>query len=543
MINRAVFVDVLMLASAAWADQPSLVEWRYTIRPGDTLIGISNNYLANPQNWPVLQKLNRITQPRRLPPGSVMRIPIAWLRQQAAEAHVEVANGDARVQLPGEPSMHALTAGAALPAGSLVETGNRGMVVLVFADGSKLRLQPQSRLSLDIVSVYAGGGMVDTRARLQQGRVELEANPVKKPGNRLEVQTPSALAAVRGTRFRVSADEAVMHEETLEGLVGVSAQQTEVKVAQAQGTVAETGKPPSAPVALLPSPDTSRLPVLLEHYPLRFPLPVMNGAVAWQGQIAPDNQFENVLLEQRATGPVLAFANLPDGNYFLRLRAIDVLGLQGLDGLHAFTVHAHPFAPLLTEPADKAQVRIDRPKLIWTRSTEAATYNVQVARDETFTQVVDEVANCHENEFQISKPLSEGTYFWRVASLAGTGEAGPWTNRQGFTYKALPPAPGLNKPAQYTADMLSVPLPALEEGQHYELLLARDQQLKERVWQGKPQNNAAVIPRPQAGQYFLAARAVEQDGTAGPYGIQVINVPSNFPQWLILVVPALMLLL
>jgi hypothetical protein len=543
MITRAALVGGLLLASTAWADQPGMVEWRYTIRPGDTLIGISANYLANPLNWPALQKLNRIAQPRRLPPGSVLRIPIAGMLQQPGEARVEAANGDARAQLPGEPGMHALTAGTALPAGSEVETGDRGVVVLVFADGSRLRLQPQSRLALDIVSVYAGGGMVDTRARLQHGRVELEANPVKKPGNRLEVQTPSALAAVRGTRFRVSADDAVMHEETVEGLVGVSAQQTEVKVAQAQGTVAETGKPPATPVALLPSPDTSTLPALLEHYPLRFPLPAMNGAVAWQGQIAPDTQFANVLLEQRVTGPVLVFPDLPNGNYFLRLRAIDALGLQGLDGLHAFAVHAHPFAPLLTDPADKAQVRNDQPRLAWTRSTEAAAYQVQVAHDEAFTRLVDDVASTPENEFRVTKPLGEGTYFWRAASLTDTGVAGPWTNSQRFAYKALPHAPELKKPAQFAADTLSVPLPSIEQGQHYELLFARDQQLKDIFWQGAPQNNAAVMPRPPAGQYFLAVRAVEQDGTAGPYGIQVINVPSNFPQWLIPLAPALMLLL
>lgn len=36
-------------------------EWRYSVRPGDNLIRFGKQHLINPDNWLVLQKLNRLT--------------------------------------------------------------------------------------------------------------------------------------------------------------------------------------------------------------------------------------------------------------------------------------------------------------------------------------------------------------------------------------------------------------------------------------------------------------------------------------------------
>ena len=285
------------LAQAAPAD--SQPDWRYTLRPGDTLIGLSQRYLAAPARWPQLQKLNRIADPYRLVPGTTLRIPLAWLKQTPAPATVVAVAGQVTLIAPGAAA-RPLQAGEALPAGAQLATAANSSATLRFADGSTLVLQPGARLTLDTVSVYAGGGMVDTRLRLQQGRVEVGANPRHVPGSRLQVITPSAVAAVRGTRFRVEADGRVAREETLEGAVGLGAAGQNVDVAAGQGSLAELGKPPSLPVALLPAPGLTGLPARLDSLPLRFEFPALAGAERWVGQIAPDARFEQVLLEKSA---------------------------------------------------------------------------------------------------------------------------------------------------------------------------------------------------------------------------------------------------
>ena len=41
-------------------------EWRYSVRPGDNLIRFGKQHLINPDNWLVLQKLNKINNPRHM---------------------------------------------------------------------------------------------------------------------------------------------------------------------------------------------------------------------------------------------------------------------------------------------------------------------------------------------------------------------------------------------------------------------------------------------------------------------------------------------
>lgn len=539
MTRWAILALVWLPAWLAAAPAEPVPEWRYTVRPGDTLIGLGRTYLNNPDDWHELQRLNRVINPYLLFPGTSLRVPLTLLRQQPAPAKVVSVSGQVTATVPGAAAS-ALAAGGTLPAGTAVQSRS-GSAVIEFADGSRLILQPNSSLKLDTLSVYAGGGMVDTRVRLQQGRAELKANPKKQQGNRLQVITPSAVAAVRGTIFRVSADEAAMREETLEGHVGVEASGEEVVVASAQGTLAETGKTPKQPVALLGAPDVSKLPAKLDRYPLRFPLPEMKGAENWAGQIASDAGFGAILLEKESKGPVLAFADLPDGKYFLRLRGVDGLGLHGLDSLHAFEVDAHPFAPIPGNPANESKVRVAQPMMDWTQSQEAKRYLFQLSRDAAFGNLLAQ-ETLDKVSYQPAA-LQEGEYFWRVASIDAAGEQGPYTDTRRFTYKAAPGAPDLSNSAiQIGEDAVSIDLPSLPSGQHYETIFAKDAGLKQVVWQGKPDGLKLSLPRPDAGTYYLGARGVEADGTSGPYSTQAIQVPRK-PWWpyLFLLTPLLLL--
>ena len=510
-------------------------EWRYTLRPSDTLIGVSDQYLAAPSRWQQLQKHNRIADPRRLVPGSALRIPLAWLRHEPAPATVMSVTGQVRVSQVGAEE-RLLKAGEALDSGAVLTSAANSSATLRFADGSVMRLQPAARVSLDTVSVYAGGGMVDTRLRLQQGRVEIGANPDRSPGSRLQVITPSAVAAVRGTRFRVSADATITREETLEGEVSLLASGQQVGVPAGLGTLAEMGKPPQPPVALLPAPDVSGLPARMNTLPMRFSLPDLPGAVSWLGQIATDVQFEQLQLETTSTNPQLSFADLPDGRYMLRVRAADRLGLQGQDAMHAFELDARPFAPLLNAPGTR--VRIAQPEIQWSGVVEVSEYRLQLARDAAFNDIVldQKIADTRFKPAQVLKP---GDYHWRVASVDASGQ-GPYSPARKLTYDPLPGAPVINQAAPvFSEGALVLSMPPPHSGLQYELVLSRDAERKQVVWKGISPDGKLRMAPVEPENLYLSARLVEADGTSGPYATRIIEAPPRRFQWefLLLLLP------
>ncbi len=518
----------LIMPGLALAVQAGVPDWQYKIRPGDTLGSVAARYMISASDWQKLQKHNNIADPRRLQPSGKLRIPYNWLRQQPASADVVSVSGQAEVLAPGQPG-RLLAKGEQLKVGSEIRTASNSSAALVFADGSRVVVQPDSVLKLDTVSVYANGAMVDTRVRLNRGQTEVFANPLKRTGNRLEVITPSAIAAVRGTVFRVGADASgIMREETLEGRVSVVAAAAEVAVDRAMGTLAEQGKPPIAPVALPAAPALGYLPVRFERYPLDFAVPQQAGVQGWFGQIAPDAKFETIVAQAdtRLTSGRLRFADLPDGRYVLRMRGVDDKGLQGLDSQHAFEVDAHPLPPAVDtfELIKEVFTRHARPRLNWRAAAEAEKYRVQVSADRAFSKDVSEQV-VTSTWLDIDPAQHRGERYWRVASIAGSGEQGPYSLTRHFEYRLTPPAPPVQTSKIELDDKeLRIALPALQGGGQYLVTFAKGKTFEEVLWQGRLEGALFKTAKPAPGSYYFAAQIVDQDGSVGEMALFPVEI-------------------
>ncbi len=544
----ATLLSSATLAQTADKTREKSPVWHYTVRPGDTLIDLAARYLVDSSHWRVLQKLqpapagNVAADPRRLAPGTVLRIPASMLRRAPAQATLETVSGEVRWRLVAAGWQEA-GAGQKLDSGSELETADSASAVLRLADGTRLALAPGSTLLLDALTLYAQGLMADTRLRLQRGQAEVVANPERHPNRHLQILTPSAQAVVRGTRFRVGYETDVTREETLEGAVAVSAAGRSVKVSGGQGTLARVGAAPLLPVALLGAADISSLPVHFEYLPLRFPLPQLAGAQSWLGQIAPDERFDRILLQKTTPSSVLAFSDLPNGDYVLRLRAIDGNGLQGMDALHRFSVFARPFPPGLETPGNAAKVRAAQPSFTWALMHEAARYRLQVARQADFSSPLHD-AVVEGSVWQPPAALPEGPLFWRVASISANAEQGPWGVPAAFVYSAAPGVADLGRAAiQIDAERIRLNLPPPPAGLSYEAVLATDSALQAVLAKTLPASaqaadSALELTCPASGTYYLGVRLVDlSDNTPGPSAIRKIDVPASRLWWLLFLLP------
>jgi hypothetical protein len=413
-------------------------DWEYRVRPGDTLIGLANRYFIDPARWPELQQLNAVRNPRRLQPNSVVRMPIEWLKQQSAQASVSLILGNASVSSGGENKP--VTAGTLLNTGDVIRTDNNSSLSLKFIDGSQALLLKNSTLKLDNLSEYPNTGMANTQLKLESGRVETQVKHLRGAASRYEIRTPMAQLGVRGTDFRVGANVSsnTGSTEVLSGAVQAENDAGAVSVNQGFGTIIALGKPPAPPVELLPAPDLSAIPPLIDRTPIRFRWQSLAQAAGYRVQIERDKQFNVVLDENVFTKSEASFPDLPDGQYAMRVRAIDSQGLEGLNADREFIVKARPEPPFLQAPENRSTQRGDKVDFNWAKVGEAAGYHFQMASDPALKNLLIEERNWIDTRFAPAKSVKPGKYYWRVASRRASGDLGPFGDVQEFSLKAIP---------------------------------------------------------------------------------------------------------
>lgn len=440
----AAFTCFLLGSLSVHADEPRF--FTHTVEARDTLMKLANRYLINRGDWQIFQKFNAVKNPRAMPLGSLIRIPVSAMRADIAAAEVIATQGTVT------SSAGPVATGSKISEGGQLTTGDASFITIKLADGSTLTVQPKSIVRLETARQLVNtGGVTDTVVRLDSGRIETSAAKQKNSGARYEIRTPTSNMGVRGTIFRVAADESGKRGqgEVVEGLVAVTSgtapaqnsvsNAAVVALRTGFGTFVEAGKAPSPPIALLAAPDVSTLGAQFQKPEVRFAFPSVPAAVAYRAQVAIDGTFTNLLANASSDTADVAFANLPDGDLFARFRGVDVNGLEGKDATHAFTVRARPLPPSLTAPRGKTGFSDGRVKLVWQASADAVAYRVQLSEDALFAKpVVDEqVALLVMLSPAIT--LKPTPYFWRVAAVNAKGNTGPWSETLSFVGAADAP--------------------------------------------------------------------------------------------------------
>jgi hypothetical protein len=518
MIIVTNYLQILVLSVSLFcvcASASAEAMWRYTVRPGDSLIALANQHLINADDWRILQRLNHINDPYRLAIGSVLRIPLTMVKQRAASAQVTFVSGQAYWQQSANHWLP-LEIGKQLGPGAVIATKEKSKVVIQFADGSTTNVDSNSRLSLDGLTLYSGGAMVDTKLRLQKGQIETNANPQHVKGNQLQVITPSAIAAVRGTHFRVTANEQETIQETLDGRVALNAAKQAVTVDKGYGSKAEKGKQPIPPVTLLPAVDTTHLHTQYQALPITFDLPQMEGVAGWVAKIATDSDFNQLVSEAEFNRNQLVFADVPDGQLYLKLCAKDNEGIVGYEAVHTFNVNARPFQPEIVSPAVDAIVREVQPTLQWRPVKDAQQYLVEVSSDLAFNQLLAS-KQLNGLSLELDKPLMPGQYYWRVISLASTDDGGldkgPAMQVNTFSYKAKPDIPDISQiSVNVVRNRVFVrTLPPLN-GLTYRVSLTNPFNHQDDVWQDAGLTGQFDFLLREYGEQILYIRHVDSDG-------------------------------
>lgn len=148
-----------------------------------------------------------------------------------------------KTRLPAELNMVLLT-------GDTVETGKDAQAEVTFEDSSTIQLDPETRLGITELARDSSSGQRTVKTKLLSGELLAKVAKLAKEST-FEIESPTAVAAVRGTEFGMAYKEGEPTQVTvLAGKVGVS----------------QPGKP--AYEVLVP--EHSRILVKLEERPGKF---------------------------------------------------------------------------------------------------------------------------------------------------------------------------------------------------------------------------------------------------------------------------------
>lgn len=137
-------------------------------------------------------------------------------------AVISALEGSVLVQAAGEAAAVPARRNMEIKSGDRIITGRDGTAEIRYDDGSISRIGPGSRVDISNISRQGADGAETTVISAQRGGVWNNAREIVDRNSRFEVNTPAAVAAVRGTNFMVRVAAA---GETLvrvyEGLVGL----------------------------------------------------------------------------------------------------------------------------------------------------------------------------------------------------------------------------------------------------------------------------------------------------------------------------------
>jgi hypothetical protein len=191
----------------------------------------------------------------------------------------------------------------------------------------------------------------------------------------------------------------------------------------------------------------------------------VSGAISYRLQVSTDSLFNNSVVN--AGNLTSATYNIPSSllsqsvRYFWRANATNSNGTGPWSLVWNFTTIGLPAAPQLVAPPNGTDSTSLTPTLDWNSVTTATEYNLLVATDSLFNNVILDVPFLNFTEFLIPAPyLTYVTkYYWKVNATNSVG-TGAWSAVWNFTTRQVQPpaAPNLTQPPNNSTNVSLTPL-------------------------------------------------------------------------------------
>ncbi len=403
--------------------QASAEYWLYAFRPGDTIWAVCKQFTIRENCWQTIGQENGVTFPRRIPPGTVIKFPISWLKTIPKPVTINYVRGNVSYS-DSANEIATASVGDNLAIGTIIIVGENSNATLRFADGTVMLLEENSELHLNALSANGDTGMVDSRVRLNRGAATTQV-PKRRDRIRFRIETPSAVAAVRGTEFRVSTDKDdinLSRAEVLEGLVGVDTSVSGQDVAQGFGLTAQKGAAPSEPIELLPAPifNSTNQAQLVD---ITIDWNTVDGAINYRATLLSidNNNEKKILATKTINDDSVQWSGLSVGCYSTEVSAIDENKLKGIPASLDVCVEAALAQVQITKKNIKKKDN-ENLEVQWDPVENASSYVVEYSLTKNFK---DSTIIATKSNSTLIPANTESRYFVRIRAINSSGLSSP----------------------------------------------------------------------------------------------------------------------
>ncbi|WP_417517503.1 FecR domain-containing protein [Marinobacter sp.] len=489
-------------------------EWVYTLKPGESFAEVAGDLLIKNFGIGRLLQYNAIENPATLGEGDRIRIPLSWLKRQPDPARATSVSGNVQLISGIDGRKKPLTKDTLIRVGDEVLSG-AGAATITLADGSEVRLSPDSRLIFNRLTQYGKSGMIDTRLRLNRGEVHTRVNPVIEGGARFEIETPSAVAAVRGTAFSLQTGPEGTSLQVTDGVVDFGARnQTQRIPAGYSATVSSNSSSELNIRRMPPAPEINPLPPILTQLPAEM---------TWKRSPATNYRLDifetdsgRWVESREVSGNRFDISRLDNGQYEVHLAAFDQKGMTGMPGILPIEVDLQARTATLLTPESGDSVNDDMPEFRWTLNGENEVARVEIAEDEAFRNLVATSEWAPGITALPSRPLSPGQYYWRVVTEAGGNSVATTEPRKLIVNGTLPPVRIIS--INYIDSQVRVFWEKVDTAANYRMQLAEEPGFNNIVKEATLPDTTAALRLIPGRRYFVRLKALSDGPLQSRWG-------------------------
>ncbi|MDL0430242.1 FecR domain-containing protein [Marinobacter sp. TBZ242] len=501
-------------AGSGLTESTPVPEWVYTVRPGESFDELASTLLARNISASRLLQHNGIDNPATIGSGDSLRIPLAWLQRQPDPARARSVVGQVQLISGNDGRKRPLTDDMLVRVGDEI-LSHSGTATVELADGSIVRIAPNSRLAFNRLTQYGKSGMVDTRLRLNRGEIETQVKPIIEGGSRFEIETPSAVAAVRGTMFTLRTAPGRTDVRVTEGAVSFGPPGKTRRIpAGYSATVSTVGVGGMNIRQLPPAPTINPFPPQLKQLPAELSWQ-SNGASTHRVDIF-DAETGRWMDSSRVNGDSFNVDLLDNGRYDIHLAALDSRGIAGMPGIIDVEVDLQARTATLEQPEAGAAVNDDMPEFRWQFRGENEVGRVEIAEDQDFGNLVATSEWAPDQSALPSRPLSPGQYYWRVVTEAGGNSVATSETRPFIVNGTLPPARIIS--VNYVDSQVRVFWQKVDTAAEYRLQLSEEPRFNNIIKEATLSDTTAALRLIPGRRYFVRLKALSDGPLESRWG-------------------------